>query len=94
MRFAVINLVRPVLRRLAQGLGRLLIQADTTHQVLLIALVFAYGLVRCGEKVLITSIEINQISDPQSAGSSSAKLSGEHQPADAHRARSAPRRSR
>jgi len=39
-------------------------QADSTHLVLLIALVFAYGLVSCAHKVLLTSAEINEVRAP------------------------------
>jgi hypothetical protein len=72
LRFAVINLIATALLCAAwiKGWVDLILAGDSTHQVVLIAGVFAYGLVRCGGKVLLTSIEINQISNPQSAGSS------------------------
>lgn len=72
LRFAVINLIAMALLGAAwiKGWVDLILAGDSTRQVLLIAGVFAYGLVRCGGKVLITSIELNQISNPHSAGSS------------------------
>ena len=72
LRFVVINLVATALFCAAwfKGWVDLILAGDSTHQVLLIAAVFAYGLVHCGGKILLTSIEINQISNPQSAGSS------------------------
>lgn len=72
LRFVVINLIATALLCAAwiKGWVDLILAGDSTHQVLLIAAVFAYGLVHCGGKILLTSIEINQISNPQSAGSS------------------------
>jgi hypothetical protein len=72
LRFAVINLIATALFCAAwlKGWVGLILAGDSTHQVLLIAAVFAYGLVRCGGKILITSVEINQISQPTLAGSS------------------------
>lgn len=63
MRFAVINLVALALLGAAwlKGWVSFVMQADTTKLVLLIALVFAYGLVSCAHKVLVTSVEINQV---------------------------------
>jgi MotA/TolQ/ExbB proton channel family len=67
MRFAVLNLVALALLGAAwlKGWVDFVLQADTTQLVLIIALVFAYGLVSCAHKVLITSVEINQVRDPR-----------------------------
>ena len=83
LRFVVINLIATALFCAAwlKGWVDMILAGDSTHQVVLIAVVFAYGLVRCGGKILVTSIEINQISNPQLAGSSRAEVSREHQPA-------------
>jgi MotA/TolQ/ExbB proton channel family len=72
LRFAVINLIATALFCAAwlKGWVELILAGDSTHQVVLIAAVFAYGLIRCGGKILVTSIEINQVSRPRSAGSS------------------------
>jgi MotA/TolQ/ExbB proton channel family len=72
LRFGVINLIAAALFCAAwlKGWVELILAGDSTHQVVLIAAVFAYGLIRCGGKILITSIEINQVSSPQSTGSS------------------------
>jgi MotA/TolQ/ExbB proton channel family protein len=72
LRFVVINLIATALFCAAwiKGWVDLILTGDSTHQVVLIAAVFAYGLVRCGGKILLTSIEINQISNPDAAGSS------------------------
>jgi hypothetical protein len=72
LRFAVINLIASALFCAAwiKGWVDLIMAGDSTHQVLLIAAVFAYGLVRCGGKILLTSIEINQLGNPRAAGSS------------------------
>jgi MotA/TolQ/ExbB proton channel family len=72
LRFAVINLVATALFCAAwlKGWVDLILAGDSTHQVVLIAAVFAYGLVRCGGKILLTSTEINQVSNPHAAGSS------------------------
>ena len=66
MRFAVVNLVAFALLGAAslKGWVGFVLGSDTTYMVLLIALVFAYGLVSCAQKVLLTSIEINQVRDP------------------------------
>jgi MotA/TolQ/ExbB proton channel family len=66
MRFAVVNLVALALLGAAwlKGWVGFVMQADTTQLVLLIALVFAYGLVSCAHKILLTSVEINQVRDP------------------------------
>jgi hypothetical protein len=67
MRFAVLNLVALALLAAAwlKGWVDFVMQADTTKLVLLIALVFAYGLVSCAHKVLVTSVEINQVRNPR-----------------------------
>jgi biopolymer transport protein ExbB/TolQ len=72
LRFVVINLIATALFCAAwlKGWVELILAGDSTHQVLLIAAVFAYGLVRCAGKILLTSIELNQISDQPLAGSS------------------------
>lgn len=66
MRFAVFNLVALALLGAAwlKGWVGIVMQADTTQLVLIITLVFAYGLVSCAHKVLITSVEINEARDP------------------------------
>jgi hypothetical protein len=63
MRFAVLNLVALALLGAAwlKGWVGFVMQADTTQLVLIIAVVFAYGLVSCAH----TSIEINQVRDPR-----------------------------
>jgi hypothetical protein len=67
MRFAVLNLVALALLGAAwlKGWVGFVMQADTTQLVLIIALVFAYGLVSCAHKVLLTTVEINQVRDPR-----------------------------
>jgi MotA/TolQ/ExbB proton channel family len=72
LRFAVVNLIAVALLCAAwiKGWVDLILAGDSTHQVVLIGGVFAYGLVRCGGKILLTSIEINQISNPDAASSS------------------------
>jgi hypothetical protein len=62
LRFLVINVVAVALLGAAwlKGWVDLILAGDSTHQVLLIAAVFAYGLASCGRKVLITSLELNQ----------------------------------
>jgi biopolymer transport protein ExbB/TolQ len=72
LRFLVINVVAVALFCAAwlKGWIDLILAGDSTHQVLLIAAVFAYGLVSCGRKILITSTEINQIKEPRLSGSS------------------------
>jgi len=66
MRFAVLNLVALALLGAAwlKGWVGLVMQGDSTQLVLIITLVFAYGLVSCGHKVLVTSREINQVREP------------------------------
>jgi MotA/TolQ/ExbB proton channel family len=67
MRFAVLNLVALALLGAAwlKGWIGLVVAGDSTHQVLIICLVFAYGLISCGHKVLVTSSEINQVREPE-----------------------------
>jgi hypothetical protein len=72
LRFLVINLVAAALFGAAwlKGWVDLILAGDSTHQVLLIAAVFAYGLIRCGGKIIVTSGELNQIRERPAAGSS------------------------
>jgi hypothetical protein len=67
MRFAVLNLVAGALLGAAwlKGWVDLVLAGDSTHQVLIICLVFAYGLLSCGHKMLVTSREINQTQEPE-----------------------------
>jgi biopolymer transport protein ExbB/TolQ len=44
-----------------KGWVALILAGDSTHQVVLIAAVFAYGLVRCAGKICTTSAELNQV---------------------------------
>ncbi|MEM7026407.1 MAG: MotA/TolQ/ExbB proton channel family protein [Pseudomonadota bacterium] len=66
MRFGVFNLVALALVAAAwlKGWVELVLQGDSIQLVLIIALVFAYGLVSCGFKILSTSREINQAREP------------------------------
>ena len=63
LRFSVINLVAIALFCAAwlKGWIHLILAGDSTHQVVLIAVVFGYGLVRCGGKIFTTSVELNQL---------------------------------
>jgi MotA/TolQ/ExbB proton channel family len=63
LRFAVINLVASALFCAAwiKGWIGLILAGDSTHQVVLIAAIFAYGLVRCGGKIFTTSVELNRL---------------------------------
>jgi MotA/TolQ/ExbB proton channel family len=67
MRFAVLNLVALALLGAAwlKGWVGLVVAGDSTQLVLIICLVFAYGLVSCAHKVLVTSREINQVREPE-----------------------------
>jgi MotA/TolQ/ExbB proton channel family len=67
MRFAVLNLVALALLGAAwlKGWVDLVLAGDSTFQVPLICLVFAYGLVSCGHKVLVTTRDINQVREPE-----------------------------
>jgi len=66
MRFTVFNLVAMALFGAAwfKGWVDLVLQGDATQLVLIIALVFAYGLVSCAHKVLSVSKEINHTQNP------------------------------
>jgi hypothetical protein len=66
LRFALFNLVACALLGAAwlRGWVDLVLAGDATHLVLIIAGVFAFGLVSCGHKVLQTSREINQVNEP------------------------------
>ena len=66
MRFTVLNLVALALLGAAwlKGWVDVVLQGDPTQLVLIIALVFFYGLVSCAQKVLVTSREINQVREP------------------------------
>jgi hypothetical protein len=66
MRFIVFNLVAMALLGAAwlKGWVGVVMRGDTTQLVLIISLVFAYGLVSCAHKVLVTSVEINQAREP------------------------------
>jgi hypothetical protein len=72
LRFVVINLIATALLCAAwlKGWIGMIMAGDSTHQVLLIAAVFVYGLVRCGGMIFITSVELNQIRELPSGGSS------------------------
>jgi MotA/TolQ/ExbB proton channel family len=72
LRFVVINLIATALLCAAwlKGWIDLIMAGDSTHQVLLIAAVFVYGLVRCGGKIFITSVELNQTRELPLGGSS------------------------
>jgi MotA/TolQ/ExbB proton channel family len=72
LRFLVINLVAAALFCAAwvKGWIAMILAGDSTHQVVLIAAVFAYGLVRCGGKILMTSVELNHLREPALARSS------------------------
>jgi hypothetical protein len=72
LRFAVLNVVALALFGAAwlKGWVALILAGDSTHQVLLIAAVFAYGLVRCAGKICTTSVELNQLSARPFGGSS------------------------
>jgi hypothetical protein len=72
LRFAVLNVVALALFAAAwlKGWVALILAGDSTHQVLLIAAVFAYGLVRCAGKICTTNAELNQLSERPFGGSS------------------------
>jgi hypothetical protein len=74
LRFAILNLVAVALLGAAwlKGWVDLVLAGDGTQLVLVIALVFAFGLVSCGQKVLATSAEINQIKEPSRGRSAKA----------------------
>jgi hypothetical protein len=66
MRFTVFNLVAFALLGAAwlKGWVEPVMRGDASQVVTIIALVFAYGLISCGHKVLVTSQEINQAREP------------------------------
>lgn len=66
LRFGVVNLVAFALLAAAwmKGWVDAVVAGDSTQLVLVIALVFAYGLLSCARKVLLTSAEINQAKEP------------------------------
>jgi MotA/TolQ/ExbB proton channel family len=72
LRFAVVNLVALALLGAAwlKGWVALILAGDSTHQVLLIAGVFAYGLIRCAGKIYSASVELNQVREPPLSGPS------------------------
>jgi biopolymer transport protein ExbB/TolQ len=72
LRFALFNLIACALLWAAwlRGWVDLVLAGDTTHLVLIIAAVFALGVVSCGRKVLQTSREINQVKEPYRARAS------------------------
>lgn len=84
LRFSVINLVAFALFSAAwlKGWIALILAGDSTHQVMLIAAVFAYGLVRCGGKIFATSVELNHrgalpSGSPSQAAAHLATISGQ-----------------
>jgi hypothetical protein len=72
LRFALINAVALALLSVIwlQGWIDLVLAGDTTRLVLIIAAVFAAGLVLCGRKVWQTSAELNQVKQPKRRSSS------------------------
>jgi hypothetical protein len=72
LRFAVVNLVALALFGAAwlKGWVALILAGDSTHLVLLIAAVFAYGLVRCAGKIYTASFELNRVREPPLSGPS------------------------
>ena len=96
--FLVINLVATALFCAAwlKGWVAMILAGDSTHQVVLIAAVFAYGLVRCGGKIFITSAELNQTRELPlgSAHRGCRDISRASRGTTPSRGRSAPRRSR
>jgi MotA/TolQ/ExbB proton channel family len=66
LRFMVLNLVAAALLGAAwlKGWVDVVFSSDTTQLVSVIALVFGYGLISCGRKILLTSTEINQLKQP------------------------------
>ena len=72
LRFTVLNLVALALFGAAwlKGWVAMILAGDSTHQVLLIAAVFAYGLVRCAGKVYTVNAQLNQFSERPFGGSS------------------------
>jgi hypothetical protein len=75
LRFAVLNLVALALFCAAwlKGWVAMILAGDSTHQVVLIAAVFAYGLVRCAGKICTTNADLNQVRGLPLGGSSQAQ---------------------
>jgi MotA/TolQ/ExbB proton channel family len=75
LRFTVLNLVALALLGAAwlKGWVALILAGDSTHQVVLIAAVFAYGLVRCAGRIYTTSAELNQVRELPSSGCSQVR---------------------
>jgi hypothetical protein len=67
LRFLVLNLVAVALLGAAwlKGWVGAVFSGDSTQLVAVIALVFAVGLASCGRKILLTSREIDQLTDPR-----------------------------
>ena len=74
--------------------GGLILAGDSTRQVLLIAAVFAYGLVRCAGKICTTSVELNELRAAFRRLVTGTKYLESIQGHDAQSRRSALRRSR
>jgi hypothetical protein len=72
LRFFVLNLVAVALLGAAwlRGWVTTVFAGDSTQLVLVIAIVFAFGLVSCGRKIILTSAEINQLKEPRHGRSS------------------------
>jgi MotA/TolQ/ExbB proton channel family len=66
LRFLVLNLVAAALFGAAclKGWVGTVFLGDSTQLVTVIAIVFAYGLFTCGRKIVLTSIDINQLKEP------------------------------
>jgi MotA/TolQ/ExbB proton channel family len=66
LRFLVLNLVAAALFGAAwlRGWIDVIFSSDSTQLVTVIAVVFAYGLISCGRKIILTSSEINQLKQP------------------------------
>jgi hypothetical protein len=66
LRFLVLNLVAAALFGAAwlRGWVEVIFSSDSTQLVTVIAVVFAYGLISCGRKIMLTSSEINQLKRP------------------------------
>ena len=74
LRFGVVNLIAFAVLGAAwlKGWVGLVIGGDTTQLVLVITLVFVFGVVNCARKVYVTSVELNQANEPQPDPSSRA----------------------
>ncbi len=66
LRFLVLNLVAAALFGAAwlRGWVGIVFSSDSTQLVTVITVVFAYGLINCGRKIILTSNEINQLKRP------------------------------